>query len=107
MRRKTAQCHAWSISTPLGEDTRLELVTEKDPEALKVVPRLRRACAGHGGAGVVSRNQAGPRSRDRLRIFYDFYREQPFTEADLAAIEAKMAEVVARDEVRARIRAAR
>jgi threonyl-tRNA synthetase len=31
-------------------------------------------------------------------FFYDVYREVPFTEADLAAIEAKMAEVVARDE---------
>ena len=31
-------------------------------------------------------------------FFYDFYRETPFTPDDLAAIEAKMAEVVARDE---------
>jgi threonyl-tRNA synthetase len=31
-------------------------------------------------------------------FFYDVYRETPFTEADLAAIEARMAEVVARDE---------
>jgi threonyl-tRNA synthetase len=31
-------------------------------------------------------------------FFYDFYREKPFTPEDLAAIEAKMAEVVARDE---------
>ena len=31
-------------------------------------------------------------------FFYDFYREKPFTEEDLAAIEKKMAEVVARDE---------
>ena len=31
-------------------------------------------------------------------FFYDFYREKPFTEEDLAAIEKKIAEVVARDE---------
>ena len=31
-------------------------------------------------------------------FFYDFYREKPFTPEDLALIEAKMAEVVARDE---------
>jgi threonyl-tRNA synthetase len=31
-------------------------------------------------------------------FFYDVYRETPFTEADLAAIETRMAEVVARDE---------
>ncbi len=31
-------------------------------------------------------------------FFYDFYRPTPFTPDDLKAIEAKMAEVVARDE---------
>ena len=31
-------------------------------------------------------------------FFYDVYRETPFTEDDLAAIEERMAEVVARDE---------
>ncbi len=31
-------------------------------------------------------------------FFYDFYREKPFTPEDLAVIEKKMAEVVARDE---------
>ncbi len=31
-------------------------------------------------------------------FFYDVYREQPFTDDDLAAIESRMAEVVARDE---------
>ena len=31
-------------------------------------------------------------------FFYDFYREKPFTPEDLALIEAKMAEVVARDD---------
>ena len=31
-------------------------------------------------------------------FFYDVYRETPFSDADLAAIEARMAEVVARDE---------
>ena len=36
--------------------------------------------------------------RRRTGFFYDVYRETPFTEADLAAIEATMAEVVARDE---------
>ncbi|HTA78709.1 MAG TPA: threonine--tRNA ligase, partial [Terracidiphilus sp.] len=35
-------------------------------------------------------------------FFYDFYREKPFTPDDLAAIEKKMAEVIARDEKFAR-----
>ncbi len=86
------------LSTPLSEDTRLELVTEKDPEALKVVR--------HSGAHVLAtavlelfpETKLGHGPATDSGFFYDFYREKPFTEADLAAIEAKMAEVVARDE---------
>ncbi len=86
------------LSTPLVEDTRLELVTEKDPEALKVV----RHSAAHVLATAVlelfPETKLGHGPATDSGFFYDFYREQPFTESDLAAIEAKMAEVVARDE---------
>src|SRR5580704_6885307 len=86
------------LSTPLSEATRLELVTEKDPEALKVVR--------HSGAHVLAtavlelfpETKLGHGPATDSGFFYDFYREKPFTEADLAAIETKMAEVVARDE---------
>ncbi len=40
-------------------------------------------------------------------FFYDVYRETPFSEADLAAIEARMAEVVARDEKFVRVEESR
>jgi len=40
-------------------------------------------------------------------FFYDVYRETPFTEDDLAAIEARMAEVVARDETFVRVEESR
>ena len=86
------------LATPLGEDTRLELVTEKDPEALKVV----RHSAAHVLATAVlelfPETKLGHGPATDSGFFYDFYREKPFTEADLAAIEVKMAEVVARDE---------
>jgi threonyl-tRNA synthetase len=86
------------LSTPLAEDTRLELVTEKDPEALKVV----RHSAAHVLATAVlelfPESKLGHGPATDSGFFYDFYRETPFTEADLAAIEARMAEVVARDE---------
>ncbi len=86
------------LSTPLTSDTRLELVTERDPDALKVV----RHSAAHVLATAVlelfpeARLGHGPATDSGF--FYDFYREKPFTPEDLAAIEAKMAEVVARDE---------
>jgi threonyl-tRNA synthetase len=86
------------LSTPLAEDTRLELVTEKDPEALKVV----RHSAAHVLATAVlelfPETKLGHGPATESGFFYDFYRETPFTPEDLAVIETKMAEVVARDE---------
>jgi threonyl-tRNA synthetase len=86
------------MTAPLTADTRLELVKENDPEALKVV----RHSAAHVLATAVlelfpeTRLGHGPATDSGF--FYDFYREKPFTPEDLAVIEAKMAEVVARDE---------
>ena len=86
------------LSTPLTADTRLELVTEKDPEALKVV----RHSAAHVLATAVlelfPETKLGHGPATDNGFFYDFYREKPFTPEDLALIETKMAEVVARDE---------
>jgi threonyl-tRNA synthetase len=86
------------LSTPLEQDARLELVTEKDPEALKVV----RHSAAHVLATAVlelfPETKLGHGPATDSGFFYDFYREKPFTEEDLAAIEKKMAEVMARDE---------
>ncbi len=86
------------LSTPLTADTRLELVTEKDPEALKVV----RHSAAHVLATAVlelfPETKLGHGPATDSGFFYDFYREKPFTPEDLALIETKMAEVVARDE---------
>ena len=86
------------LATPLTDDTRLELVTEKDPEALKVV----RHSAAHVLATAVlelfPETKLGHGPATDSGFFYDFYRETPFTPDDLAAIEKKMAEVVARDE---------
>ncbi|HUX27626.1 MAG TPA: threonine--tRNA ligase [Terracidiphilus sp.] len=86
------------LATPLTADTKLELVTEKDPEALKVV----RHSAAHVMATAVlelfPETKLGHGPATDSGFFYDFYREKPFTPEDLALIQAKMAEVVARDE---------
>ena len=86
------------LSAPLKEDAKLELVTEKDPDALTVV----RHSAAHVLATAVlelfPETKLGHGPATENGFFYDFYREKPFTPEDLAAIEKKMAEVVARDE---------
>ncbi len=94
----TAAPRLVDLSTPLNEDAKLELVTEKDPDALKVV----RHSAAHVLATAVlelfPETKLGHGPATDAGFFYDFYREKPFTPEDLAAIEAKMAEVIARDD---------
>ncbi len=86
------------LSAPLKEDVALQLLTEKDAESLKVV----RHSAAHVMATAVlelfPETKLGHGPATDSGFFYDFYRETPFTAEDLKAIEAKMTEVVARDE---------
>jgi threonyl-tRNA synthetase len=86
------------LSYPLTDDVALELLKESDPAALKVV----RHSAAHVMATAIlelfPETKLGHGPATDNGFFYDVYREVPFTESDLAAIEARMAEVVARDE---------
>ena len=86
------------LSAPLSEDVSLQLLTEKDADALKVV----RHSAAHVMATAVlelyPETKLGHGPATDAGFFYDFYRPTPFTPEDLKAIEAKMAEVVARNE---------
>ena len=86
------------LTTPLNEDMSLQLLTEKDADALKVV----RHSAAHVMATAVlelfPETKLGHGPATDAGFFYDFYRPTPFTPEDLKAIEAKMAEVVARNE---------
>src|SRR4051794_12444541 len=86
------------LTRPLEKDTDLRILTEKDPEALGV---YRHSSAHLLAAAVLElfpETKLGHGPATENGFFYDVYRETPFTEADLAAIEARMAEVVARDE---------
>src|SRR5580698_2478328 len=90
------------LSAPLTADTRLELVKENDPDALKI---LRHSSAHVMATAVLElfpETKLGHGPATDSGFFYDFYREKPFTPEDLTAIEAKMAEVIARDEKFAR-----
>jgi threonyl-tRNA synthetase len=86
------------LATPLTADTRLELVKENDPDALKVL----RHSAAHVLATAVlelfPETKLGHGPATDSGFFYDFHREKPFVPEELALINAKMAEVIARDE---------
>jgi threonyl-tRNA synthetase len=86
------------LSAPLREDVALQLLTEKDAEALQV----ERHSAAHVMATAVlelfPETKLGHGPATDAGFFYDFYRPVPFTEEDLKAIEDRMAQIVARDE---------
>ena len=86
------------LSTPLTADTRLELVKESDPDALKVVCHSAAHVMATAVLELFPETKLGHGPATDSGFFYDFYRDKPFLPEDLAAIEKKMAEVVARNE---------
>ena len=86
------------LAAPLEEDVALELLKETDEAALKV---LRHSSAHVMATAILElypETKLGHGPATEQGFFYDVYREAPFTEEDLAAIERRMAEVVARNE---------
>jgi threonyl-tRNA synthetase len=87
----------WDLGRPLPDGQRVAILTAKDPQALDVL----RHSSAHVLATAVRQlfPQAkigfGPPIEDGF--YYDFEVPQPFTPEDLAAIEAKMREVVRAD----------
>src|SRR5678816_1811563 len=85
------------LGRPLEDGATVSLLTDRDPDALEVL----RHSAAHILATAVRElfpNAGigfGPPIEDGF--YYDFQVDRPFTPEDLSLIEAKMAEVAARD----------
>ena len=86
------------LKARIERDARIEIVTPKSPEA----PALLRHDAAHVLAEAVqelypgAQITFGPATEDGF--YYDFARAEPFTPEDFPKIEAKMREIVERDE---------
>jgi threonyl-tRNA synthetase len=86
------------LSMPIERDARIEIVTRTHPAALEL---LRHDCA-HVLAEAVQELYPGTQitfgpATDN-GFYYDFVRSEPFSTEDFAKIEAKMREIVDRDE---------
>jgi threonyl-tRNA synthetase len=82
------------LTRPLEEDTDLQILTEKHPEALEV---YRHSSAHLLAAAVLElfpETKLGHGPATEHGFFYDFYRPTPFTPEDLEKIEKKMQELV-------------
>jgi threonyl-tRNA synthetase len=85
------------LRRPLEENVKLQILTEKDPDALFV---FRHSAAHLLAAAVIElypnvKLGIGPPVDNGF--FYEFLREEPFTPEDLAKIEKKMHELAAQD----------
>ena len=87
----------WDLDRPIENDATLAIVTDRDADALEL---LRHSSAHIMATAVRELFPSagigfGPPIEDGF--YYDFQVERPFTPDDLARIEARMAEVAARD----------
>ena len=86
------------LSRSIDVDSEVEIVTRKSEEALDLI----RHDAAHVMAEAVQELYPGTQVTIGPSIengfYYDFAREQPFTPDDLEKIEAKMMEIIKRDE---------
>lgn len=91
------------LSTPITTDATVTIITGKDKEGLQII---RHSCS-HVMAQAVKelwpdvQVTIGPAIDNGF--YYDFARKEPFTTDDFAKIEAKMHEIVKRDEKLERI----
>ena len=91
--------HDWDLNRPIEADCLLQLITAKDNEA--ALELVRHDCAHIMAEAVLelypgTQVTIGPAIENGF--YYDFHREEPFSTEDLATIEARMHEIVDRDE---------
>jgi len=88
----------WDLTRPIDGDAAIEIVTRGHPEALGLL----RHDAAHVLAEAAQELYPGTQitfgPATETGFYYDFVRNQPFTPEDLVLIEARMHEIVDRDE---------
>src|SRR6202140_3418035 len=87
----------YDLIRPLEGDSKVEILTSKNPEALEV---YRHSTAHLLAAAVLElfpETKLGIGPPTDSGFYYDFQRETPFTPEDLEAIEARMWEIQARN----------
>ncbi len=85
------------LADPIEHDAKIEFLDRENPRALELI----RHDAAHVLAEAVQTLYPGTQVTIGPVIengfYYDFYRAEPFTPEDFAAIEKKMAEIIAKD----------
>jgi len=82
-------------SFPIAQDSRLEIVTEKSPEALEIVRHSTAHLLAQATQRLFPDTQVTIGPVVENGFYYDFARKQPFTPEDLEKIEAEMKKIAA------------
>src|SRR6266481_5499202 len=86
------------LSAPIAADSRIAIVTRDSPEALEVLRHDAAHVLAEAAKELYPAVQVTFGPSTETGFYYDFARETPFTPEDLAKLEARMREIVARDE---------
>src|ERR1700722_6447745 len=87
----------WDLTRPLESDSKIEILTTRNPEALEV---YRHSTAHLLAAAVLElfpETKLGIGPPIESGFYYDFQRETPFSPEDLEKLEKRMWEIQARD----------
>ena len=85
------------LATELTADADLQLLTDRDPEALEVYRHSSAHLLAAATLELYPETRLGIGPPTEQGFFYDMYREQPFTPDDLLKIEERMQQIVKRD----------
>lgn len=86
------------LSRPIQENSKIRIITGRDPEGLEIIRHDTAHIMAEAVQELYPSTQVtiGPAIEDGF--YYDFAREEPFSTDDLERIEAKMQEIVTRNE---------
>ncbi len=87
--------HLVDASDTIDHDATLQIITPKDPEGVEIIRHSAAHLVGHAVKQLYpdAKMVIGPVIDEGF--YYDIWREKPFTPEDLAAIEKRMAELIA------------
>jgi threonyl-tRNA synthetase len=86
------------LHRPLFADGKFEIITRKSPEALEIIRHDTAHVMAEAVQALFPGTQVTIGPSIENGFFYDFGKETPFTPEDLAKIEAKMKEIIAKNE---------
>src|ERR1700677_1068939 len=86
------------LADPIDRDATLEFIARDDPRALELIRHDSAHVLAEAAQSLWPGTQVTIGPVIENGFYYDFFRNEPFTPEDFAAIEKKMREIIARDQ---------